>query len=228
MKVKWGALVVDGRGKIGGHVGSKNRAGAYFRTKVTPVNPNTSFQQAARARLSFFAQGWRDLTQAQRDAWNAAVSDFARTDIFGDVKNPTGFNLCVRLNTNILNAGGSQIDAPPLPAAVDEIVPGTLVINLTGSIGTLAFTPTVPTDMGVLLRATPSLSPGISFVKSELRIISVIAAATASPEDFFADYVAKFGAPVEGAKVFVSVQTVNLLTGQVSVEQKVDTIVLNA
>ena len=30
MKMKWGALVVDGRGKIGGQVASKNRAGAYL------------------------------------------------------------------------------------------------------------------------------------------------------------------------------------------------------
>jgi len=46
MKMKFGAIVVDGRGKIGGHVASKNRGGAYLRTKVTPSNPQTGYQAA--------------------------------------------------------------------------------------------------------------------------------------------------------------------------------------
>ena len=37
MKTKFGAIIVAGSGKINGFVASKNRAGAYLRTKVTPV-----------------------------------------------------------------------------------------------------------------------------------------------------------------------------------------------
>jgi len=66
MKIKWGAIVVDGRNKIGGHVASKNRAGAYLRTKVTPVNPNTGYQAGVRNTLSTLSSGWRALEEAQR------------------------------------------------------------------------------------------------------------------------------------------------------------------
>ena len=52
MKIKFGAIVVDGRNKIGGHVMSKNRAGAYMRTKVSPVNPRSLDQMSVRSRLS--------------------------------------------------------------------------------------------------------------------------------------------------------------------------------
>jgi hypothetical protein len=52
MKVLFGAIVVDGRGKIGGHVMSKNRAGAFMRTKVTPINRKSSFQTGVRSRLA--------------------------------------------------------------------------------------------------------------------------------------------------------------------------------
>ena len=58
MKIKWGALMVDGRGKIGGQVASKNRAGAYMRNKVTPVNQQTSYQLTVRNRLSYYSQNW--------------------------------------------------------------------------------------------------------------------------------------------------------------------------
>ena len=107
MKIKFGAIVVDGRGKIGGHVASKNRGGAYLRTKVTPTNPQTTFQSAVRNRLTAFSQGWRGLTQAQRDAWNAAVSNFSKTDVFGDIKQPTGLNLYVKLNSKFRSSIGS-------------------------------------------------------------------------------------------------------------------------
>ena len=49
MKIKWGALVVDGRGKLGGHVAAQNRGGSYLRTKVTPSNPQTTFQTGVRS-----------------------------------------------------------------------------------------------------------------------------------------------------------------------------------
>jgi len=226
MKAKFGAIVVDGRGKLGGHVASRNRAGSYFRTKVTPVNPNTPFQQAARGLLTSLAQTWRTLTADERSAWNSAVEDFARTDIFGDIKNPTGFNLFVRLNTNIDNVNQSQITLPPLPAAVIESVASAASFIITGSVGTVTFSPTVTAGMAVLVRATPGLSAGISFVKSEFRIIDVMDAAEASPFDIFSAYVAKFGTPVIGGKIFVSLTTVNILTGQVSVPSQVDTIVV--
>ena len=228
MKAKFGAIVVDGRGKLGGHVASRNRAGAYFRTKVTPVNPDTSFQQAVRSLLTSLSQSWRDLTNDERSAWNASVSDFAKTDVFGDIRNPTGFNLYIRLNANIDTVGGSTIDIPPLPGAVTATEATAAVFNLTGNISTIAFTPTVPAGEAVIVRATPGLSPGISFVKSEYRIIEILAAAATSPADIDASYIAKFGAPVEGSKIFVTLETVNITTGQKSVDSHVDTIVINA
>src|SRR4051812_170938 len=84
MKVKFGSLVVDGRGKIGGHVLSKNRGGAYMRTKVTPINPQTADQSTVRGTLTSLSQSWRALTQNQITAWNNAVQNFQSTDIFGD------------------------------------------------------------------------------------------------------------------------------------------------
>jgi len=58
MKIKFGAIVVAGSGKIGGHVASKNRGGAYLRTKVTPTNPNSPAQAGARALLASLSTGW--------------------------------------------------------------------------------------------------------------------------------------------------------------------------
>lgn len=226
--MKFGALVVDGRGKIGGHVASKNRAGAYLRTKVTPVNPNTSDQSGARNRLTTISQGWRSLTAAQRASFNNAVSDFTKTDIFGDVKSPSGFNLYQRLNNNLSNVGAAAITLAPLPSAVPTVVIGALSIDVgAGDASELALSGAVPAGTAMQIWATPGLSAGISFVKSEYRLIQVEAAASSSPVDIQAAYEAKFGTPVAGQKVFVQIKFVNITTGQASTTQSASTIVLS-
>lgn len=222
MKIKWGALVVDGRNKIGGQVASKNRHGAYMRNKVTPVNPGTSFQVNVRARLSSFSSNWRVLTAGQRLAWNNAVSDYKLTDIFGDIQNPSGFNLYVKLNSNLSNIGVAAITSPPLPVNVSVFTSATLTAAAGAQTMSLAVLPAVqPVTETIIVRATPALSAGKSFVKSEFRQIATFTTATAGAYDLAAAYIAKFG-PVgpAGAKVFVQVVHVNEATGQLSQKQE--------
>lgn len=213
--MKFGALVVDGRGKIGGHVASKNRAGAYLRTKVTPVNPQTSYQLAVRNRFTGLSQGWRGLTEAQRVSWNAAVGDFQTTDIFGDLKNPTGINLYQRLNNNLLTIGEAQIAVPPLPAAVQAVVLSALAAVEGVPAVTATYAPAIDAFTKVKVFATAPGSAGKSFVKSEYRLIDVIVTADASPFVITTEYVARFGSTgVAGQKIHMKFVPVNLATGQ--------------
>jgi hypothetical protein len=215
MKIKWGALVVDGRNKIGGHVASKNRAGSYLRTKVTPVNPETIYQLNVRDRFGGLSTAWRGLDAAERLAWNTVVDHFARTDIFGDLRNPSGFNLHQMLNNNLLNVGESAITTPPLPAAVAAFKTMSFTIENTVESLMIAFTENVATDHAAIVLATPAISPGISFVKPEYRQIAVLPAETATGYDALAEYVARFGAiGATGMQVFIRMFMVNTVTGQ--------------
>lgn len=227
MKAKFGSIVVDGRGKLGGHVYSKNRGGSYVRTKVTPVNPQSVAQMEVRAFFTQLSQGWRELTANQRAAWNGAVENFQRTDIFGDLKKPSGINLYVRLNQNILNAGGAVISDPPAPGVTPDTVVFTTAPDSAPQTFALAFAPTpVPADTAYVVEATANLSPGKSFLKNQYRIISVLAAAAATPANILAAYQAKFGNLVGAQKVGVRVTAVNLLTGIKGAAYEVTSIVL--
>lgn len=217
MKVVWGSLIVDGRGKIGGHVASKNRGGAYMRTKVSPSNPRTTAQLAIRNGLSTFSQGWKALTAAQRNAWSGAVESFAKTDVFGSLKSPSGINLYIKLNQNLTEAAQTPLVLPPLPAGVDS--PET--ITVTGAAGTpalsLSYTgATAPSGLTWLISGTPQISPGKSYVKNLFRTFSVVAAPASSPVNILAAYTARFGTLVAGMKVVVQVVVVNNATGQKS------------
>ena len=219
MKLKFGAIVTDGRGKIGGHVASKNRSGAYLRTKVTPSNPNTVAQVQARSILSSLSQGWSQLTDSQRKGWNDAVKEWGTTDIFGDIKNPSGINLYVKLNSNLLNVGQAILADVPAKMEMPSVI--VTIADLSVSSGTLSiyFSDNSANGVKALVRATSQLSAGVSFVKSQFRVVGH-EMVVGNGLNLLGAYEAKFGVPVVGTNVYASVQFV-LPNGQKSTEQKV-------
>ena len=219
MKLKFGAIVTDGRGKIGGHVASKNRAGAYLRTKVTPTNPNSVAQAQARGILASLSQGWGQLTDSQRLGWNDAVKEWGTTDIFGDIKNPSGINLYVKLNSNLLNIGGAVIATVPSKLETPTAyLTGAILDAATGAL-TLSLSDVSADGVVGLVRSTPMLSSGVSFVKSQFRVIGYNQVAN-DVLTVNGAYTAKFGSPTLGSNIYFSVQLV-LANGQKTVEQKV-------
>jgi len=216
MKMKFGAIVVDGRGKIGGHVASKNRSGSYLRTKTTPVNPQSSAQMTARSSLATNSKGWAGLTDAQRNDWNSATELYSKTNIFGDKVLPTGKNLYTAINCNLALASVAAISSPLAPISVPA--PSSLTLTSDNSDQSLslvyAATP-VPANTVYMVEATEGVSAGTAFVKSKYRKIEVLAAAATSPADLAASYIAKFGSvPAAGKKIFVRVTAISKTTGQ--------------
>jgi len=214
-KIKFGAIVVDGRGKINGNVLTKNRSGAVMRTKVSPSNAQTSSQQSVRAAFTNLSQAWRGLTEAQRLAWNAAVSDYAKTNIFGDLVNPSGANLFQKLNNNLLSVGEAMISDVPVSSAVGVCI----ITGASSAIGAATMSLTlgnaVPPATAVKVFATAPMSAGKSFVKAEFRQISVLEPAATSPVNIKAAYLAKFGTQgAAGQKIFFKLIPISTTTGQ--------------
>jgi hypothetical protein len=225
MKIKFGSIVADGRGKIGGHVMSKNRGGSYLRTKVTPVNPRSVSQTNVRQRFATLSSGWRSLSQSSRDAWTASTAGFQKSDIFSDLRNLTGLQLYQRLNNNLLSSGGSVITSP----APNKGVASVILSSMTYTSGTPALTAIhttpVPASTRIKVFATPPLSPGINFVKSQLRQISTIAPAATSPYNALSAYTTKFGAVgAVGTKIFIGFVVVDQTSGLSSPMQIVSVI----
>jgi hypothetical protein len=223
MKLKFGALIVDGSGKIGGQVVSSNRGGKYLRTKVTPSNPSTVAQQNARALLSSLSTQWADLTEAQRLSFNSAVSNFATTDIFGDLKNPSGFNLFVKLNANLSNAGLALITSAPEKIEVPYDIITDAVASIAGTTFAVNFDSSAYNGVSLLVSATPSLSAGKSNVNSEYRGIGTFVGALGAIEIYDA-YIAKFGVPTIGGNVTIKIEPV-VATGQKGTAQTVKAVI---
>lgn len=114
MKYIPGPAFGEFRGSQGNTTASRNTSGAYLRNRVTPVNPNTTRQQAVRGIFAALANVWLNtLTQANRDAWNLYAASVTHKDPFGQDIYLTGYNMFQRSNCVGGRAGYTLVTAGP-------------------------------------------------------------------------------------------------------------------
>lgn len=172
--MKWiSPLISDGRNKLGGVIFARNRAGVYQRARVTPANPQTTFQQANRAMFSTIVTAWRALTVAQRLSWNNLALSCTLTDSLGQTSMPSGFQLFTSRNRNRLLLGLAQLtDAPVSPTSPPYVTFffGTYYWAGAGlDVMTIVLVTSASlTGYSVVFGATAALSPGIQFVAPHL------------------------------------------------------------
>lgn len=214
-------LNYPGSGSLAGTTFSRNRFGQYQRTRAIPVNPSSSFQVAVRARMATNAAGWRSLTAAQRTGWADLGAQMTRTDSLGQSYTLDGFMAYCSLNNNRLAAGDAVISDAIVLAEPTPLL--TITPTLTSASFSLAYTATpLPAATRLFWYAGPQRSAGRTF-EGDTRLISVTAAAAASPTNLLAAYTARFGAPVTGSRIFVAGVTYN--AGFVSVPLLVSQVV---
>lgn len=191
-------------GSVAGQTFSHNSYGQYVRTRAIPTNPATTAQGVVRARLALYAAGWRALTDNQRAAWRDLGLSMTRTDSLGQTYSLTGEQAYVSVNS--LNAAAGNAAVADAPALVTPAALLTATITLTAAAFSIAYT-TTPLAAGTRLFTfvSPQRSAG-RFFESDFRLLAVSAAAAASPADVFTAYSAKFGVPVVGNRVFLSLQ----------------------
>lgn len=213
-KIKFGAMMVDASGKLGGQVFAKNRGGSYIRTKTTPLNPQTSAQMGVRGLFASISSGWSSLTEQGRQSFNNLVTDYARTDVFGDTRNPSGKSLYQRLNQNLVISGQALISECVLPSAVPfanlvsavlDSGAGTLNVETNGD----------TTGATIVVWATPPLSAGTKFVKNKLRQLEYATGEDGAVIDIATSYIAKFGNFQDTDNIYVGVRVINA-NGQAS------------
>lgn len=187
-----------------------------MRTKVTPVNPQSPAQAAARSRLGSQSQAWRGLTEEQRIGWNDLAARFSKTNIFGDQYFPTGKNLFTGLNSNIMLTGNSPVTNPPNLVEMPVIISVSPVVDTeVGEITLNIGTEGSAIGSELIIEATASQSVGRFNFDGSYRVISVEGGA-ATPAAIYSAYVAKFGAPAVGSKIGFRVYYVNVDSGQQS------------
>jgi len=218
--IKFGALITDFSGKIGGTIFSKNRGGSYAKNRVVPNNPASLRQSIVRGRFGSLSSQWRTLTQAQRDGFTAGTGNFPKTNRIGDTIQLAGNALFVALNSALLAVGLDIITDVPTAAGVTEflVTEFTAISNNPNQVLSITATPIDPVlvdDMLVQVFATAPVSPGISNLNSKFRQILV-----ATPAELAAGLLSSgsyrnvFGNPPVGTRVGIRLVPVNIVSGE--------------
>lgn len=201
-------------GSAGSVTSSRNRAGQYTRNRRSPTQPIGSGRRAdIRAAFSAATKGWSDLTDAQRMAWAAFADTYPYQDSLGQTIKLTGHQLYVACGTQLLNCG----EPLPTDAPTSGVTPSVSAVTVSIAVGTSAFQVDATNDGTandfLLIQVSPPMSAGRMFNGRWWQADSVDP--TVGPYNVWAAYIAEFGTPAVGQKVFVKVTPVaeNGLTG---------------
>jgi hypothetical protein len=213
MKVTWGAIITEGSGKLGGNVYARNHRGYYMKSKVSPLNPSSPRQVEVRQSLTACTAAWEALSESQRVKWNTSGSLQLKKDRFGDTIKLSGWNLFIKLNSCLVNAGHAMLLDCPETREVTQITYANAKVFLNNPGMFLFLRPGPPVGTTVKISASAQLSPGVNYCLRQLSFTY--------PLDIYAMYMAVFGSIVAtGYKIFFEVSYINSANGAESIKQK--------
>lgn len=188
-------------------VASRNRFGQYNRNRATPTQPRTAAQIAVRATLTSNSQAWRDLSDANRAAWNAFAGETPFVDSLGQTIFLTGHQMFIKLNGALVASGQATITVPPVAAVVAAI--GASASSTTAAAFRVDAGATVSATAAIIAFASPPQSAGRNF-NGDYRVVQLSPPGVIANDPILeqASYVAKYGAVAAGQKVFWKVQAV--------------------
>jgi len=209
-------IISQARASLGGATFSANRGGNYVRARIAPVQPRSPAQQAARGQFSTVSGDWKTLTAAQRAGWVAIAATVTLQDSLGNSYIPTGNQLFVGNNRNLL------VNAEPVVSAAPGSKPDFVNLSpftLTSSAGTPTMsvappTTAAPTGFVFEVAASSQQSPGVAFFsKSSYRYIETFPATAFAALNILAAYTARWGTLVAGQRVAIRIRLVQIATG---------------
>lgn len=100
-----GLLSSDARGKVGGIVMSRSRAGTTLKAKTIPKAPHSVGQRAAQSVLAAAIGVWRSLNVAQQTTWSVFAATITWSNSLGGTYSPTGQQLWTQAFINAARFG---------------------------------------------------------------------------------------------------------------------------
>lgn len=193
MKFKFGSIISDGSGKLGGQVYTKNRSGNIIKTKVTPFNPASSAQSFVRNNKALVVSAWQGLSDTDRSLWIKFSEFHPQKDRFGQIHYLSGYGIFTKCNMVRLNLGYTLLYQPVELTPFDNWeVLDIQSFSLNPSIW-LFLRPSIAPDFIIQIYATPVLSPGVNYFHGQFRLIGVLGSGQSFPVNLYSLWFAKFG-----------------------------------
>lgn len=212
--LKFGAIITDTRGSIGGTTVKLTRAGPVIQNKSNPTRRLSQLTALQKARVALLADAWKNtLTAPQREDWRDFAAANPLPNTWGDLFPITGVAFYLRVNLALASVGAARLDDAPADQSVTAFTSATLTVTAPNT-ASLAYAPTpIPASHALLVTATPTLSPGLATYESKMTILTTIAAAAASPQSIATPWNLKIGDFIAGKQYAITARLVKTTNG---------------
>lgn len=216
-----GIGITEARGRLGDDVFTRGRGGAMTRAYVIPANTSTPYRDAIKIAYSDVVTLWNSLTDFEVELWNKAAKLVPRKTKLGHVYASKGRNLFIGYNMSLVTASLFPVLLPNVTAEVfpphglliQAISPSTLRIRIRNCFQTFV----VPSGVVYVVSCSAEVSAGTRYPRNNFKITKVLQPADNTFNlDIYSDYVAIYGTPTAGKRIFVRVHSVAIDSGKKS------------
>jgi hypothetical protein len=190
-------------GKISNMVAYPSPFGQCFHAYFIPRDPRSPAQSRMRGIFGSASNGWGlKLTELQRQHWTVAAQTVPSQPSLGQYSHLSGQQLCVKINSTLRCVGQAPVEEPPQPLVFSPNPVGELsvVYDEGGSLRLLLVAGAAPED--IMLFGQAPCSAG-RMKQRRVGYLGLLGPAVNGQCDITAQYVARFGQPGPGQKVFV-------------------------
>jgi len=215
-------LDIPQSGRSGTFVSVRTRYGQIRRRYTPPRGRRSPAQLRVRSAFGRVAARWRVLTEGQRASWAVPARDVYSRPRLAQSGRLSGYLLFIKINSTLAYQGQELMVTPPERVRFDANPVGPLVVTNTGGAPDLKLSvPSAPAAT-VLVLATRPRSAGVSFAK-HFAILGVLPATEAGYSNITDLYVARYGVPPAGTRIFI--RTRQVLNGWEDVPKQTTAIV---
>ena len=196
-------LDIPKSGKCGNIVAYPGRYGQCQRQLVVPANPHSPARDHMRGAFGRCARAWgRRLTEAQRQAWNEAGPKVQSAKRLGQSGPLTGQQHFEGINCARACIGKEMLLAPPAPVALGLNPVGQLIINHGEDGIRLLLSVSGPATEDIMVLGQAPCSAGRT-KRRNVSYLGLLPALEGGLSDITELYVARYGQPRAGEKVFI-------------------------
>ena len=200
-------LDIPQSGRAGAYVSVRTRYGLVRRRYAIPTDRRSAAQLRIRSAFGRVVSKWRTLTEDQRAAWTPATEGVNSRSRLGKSYRLSGYLLFIKINLTLAYQVLALAVTPPERVTFAANPVGPLVATNTGGVTELKLSvPSTPATT-VLVLATHPRSAGVTFAK-HFTVLGILPAAEAGYSNITDLFVARYGKPVAGTRIFIRTRQV--------------------
>jgi len=220
--IKYSGLVNGIKGNIAGTTFQGGKASNVVKTK-RPAGSKGKLTKADAGRvynprlvIAEVSGLWRNLSAEQRLTWSTNAVNWPAVNKFGEPYTPSGYQVFMKLNSQLNFSGVSRLSVCPMPVTV-ETQPAITYTYADYDVITMTLAAAVPTGYKMAVWATQKMTASRGVPESRFRLLGYINAGETTLSPLSSYWVDMFGSLTPHGVIHFKTQFIVLSTGQTGV-----------